>query len=132
MEIDNRLLSDGKLIRELDNSFLLLMDNKQVNWFILVPKCSEREFTSLAFEIQIEVLKEINLVAAFIEATFNPDKLNIAAIGNVVSQLHIHVIGRRHDDVYWPDPVWGKPQGEAYSDAEVIDIKRRFDNYLSA
>ena len=132
MEIDNKLLSDCKLIRELDNSSLLLMDNALVNWFILVPKCSERELTALPLDTQIEILKEINLVAAFIETAYTPDKLNIAAIGNIVSQLHIHVIGRRHDDAYWPDPVWGKPQREAYSDEEVAAIKARFESYLSA
>tara|TARA_R110002111_G_C6004047_1_gene373558 strand:- start:1800 stop:2207 length:408 start_codon:yes stop_codon:yes gene_type:complete len=132
MKLDHRLQADCKPICELKESTLLLMNNSLVDWFILVPRCEEIELTSLPFAQQTAILKEVNLVTRFLQQKFAPDKLNIAALGNVVSQLHIHVIGRKHSDPYWPAPVWGRPEKQPYTDAKVVDIKRAFDEFQTA
>jgi len=132
MKLDDRLQADCKPICELEESILLLMNNSLVNWFILVPRCEEIELTSLPFDQQTAILKEINLVSQFLQQKFASDKLNIAALGNVVSQLHIHIIGRKHSDPYWPAPVWGQAEKQAYTDAAVTDIKQAFDDFYTA
>lgn len=132
MKLDERLQADSKHIYELGESTLLLMNNSLVDWFMLVPRCEEVEFTKLTFELQTKILKEINLVAEFIQGQFSPDKLNIATLGNVVSQMHIHVIGRKFNDPYWPAPVWGQAGSKIYTDAEVTEIKQAFESYYAA
>ncbi|MFK7778454.1 MAG: HIT domain-containing protein, partial [Gimesia sp.] len=127
MKLDKRLEADSKHIYELGESTLLLMNNSLVDWFMLVPRCEEIEFTKLTFELQTEILKEINLVAQFIQEQFSPDKLNIATLGNVVSQMHIHVIGRKFNDPYWPAPVWGQAGSRIYTDDQITEIKQAFE-----
>lgn len=65
---------------------------------------------------------EIDQLAAFVEAHFNADKLNIATIGNIVPQLHIHVIGRFHNDFCWPAPVWGQSERADYTPQRLEQI----------
>lgn len=132
MKLDERLQADSKHIYELAESTLLLMNNSLVDWFMLIPRCDEIEFTKLPFELQTEILKEINLVAQFIQNQFSPDKLNIATLGNVVSQMHIHVIGRKFNDPYWPAPVWGQAGSRIYTDDQVAKIKQAFESFYAA
>lgn len=132
MKLDARLQADCKPLYELAESTLLLMNNALVDWFILVPRCEEIELTNLPFAQQTAILQEINLVARFIQQTFAPDKLNIATLGNVVSQLHIHVIGRKQSDPYWPAPVWGQAESEAYTDSKIVAIKDAFEVFHQA
>ena len=132
MKLDERLQADSKHIYELAESTLLLMNNSLVDWFMLIPRCDEIEFTKLPFELQTKILKEINLVAQFIQNQFSPDKLNIATLGNVVSQMHIHVIGRKFNDPYWPAPVWGQAGSRIYTDDQVAKIKQAFESFYAA
>ncbi|MCA9016901.1 MAG: HIT domain-containing protein [Planctomycetaceae bacterium] len=132
MKLDDRLQADCALICELADSTLLLMNNALVDWFILVPHCAEIELTNLPFAQQTAILKEINLVARFIQQNFSPDKLNIAALGNVVSQLHIHVIGRKHNDPYWPAPVWGQAASQAYTALEITAVQDAFNEFYQS
>jgi len=130
MKLDERLQNDCSLVSELTESCLLLMNNALVDWFILVPRCDEIELTQLPFSRQTAILEEVNLVARFIQQTCEPDKLNVATLGNVVSQLHIHVIGRKHTDPYWPAPVWGQAESREYNSTEIEQIKQRFSEFL--
>lgn len=130
MKLDERLQNDCSLVCELTESCLLLMNNSLVDWFILVPQCDEIELTQLPFSRQTAILEEVNLVARFIQQTCKPDKLNVATLGNVVSQLHIHVIGRKHTDPYWPAPVWGQAESREYSSTEIEQIKQGFSEFL--
>ncbi|QDV52826.1 HIT domain-containing protein [Gimesia fumaroli] len=129
MKLDDRLQADCQQISELSESTLLLMNNALVDWFILVPRCEEIELTNLSFEQQTAIFKEVNLVARFIQQTLAPDKLNIATLGNVVSQLHIHVIGRKQSDPYWPAPVWGQAESRAYTNSDITKIKNAFEQF---
>lgn len=132
MKLDERLKADCHVICELTESTLLLLNNALVDWFILVPHCEEMELTNLPFQQQTAILSEVNQVARFIQQNGEPDKLNIATLGNVVSQLHIHVIGRKHSDPYWPAPVWGKSPSEPYTEEQVQQIKDRFTAFLNS
>ncbi|MFZ5662904.1 MAG: HIT domain-containing protein [Pseudomonadota bacterium] len=87
---------------------LLLMDDAQYPWLILVPRVDgARELIDLAPSDRHRLLDEIARASRLLRALFAPDKLNVAALGNVVPQLHVHVIARFRDDAAWPRPVWG-------------------------
>ncbi len=106
--LDPKLNADTFLVADLKISRLLLSNNANYPWLILVPRHADLvELTDLNFEDQTQVLREINLVAAVLQKKFQPHKLNIAALGNVVRQLHIHVIARFENDAAFPNPVWG-------------------------
>ena len=81
---------------------------------------------------QQQVLHEINLVAAMVTSLYTPHKLNIGALGNVVSQLHIHVIGRFTDDPAWPNPVWGQLSSNGYDDGQLATRLAGVRAYLAA
>lgn len=113
-----RLASDCFVLGELECSLVLLMNNALVPWFILVPRVDVIELCELEAGQQALLLDEINLLSRYIKDNFSVDKLNVAAIGNVVEQLHVHVIGRSRDDYCWPGVVWGREECEAYTDHE--------------
>lgn len=118
--LDARLQADCFVITELELSTLMLMDNRNVPWLILVPRKEKaEELTDLSLTEQQILLQEINLVTDIQKKLFNPDKINTAAIGNVVNQLHIHVIGRFKNDPVWPAPVWGNLHDEPYHEGEL-------------
>jgi diadenosine tetraphosphate (Ap4A) HIT family hydrolase len=126
--LDPRLEKDCHFMGEFDSSsVLLLMRNSLFPWFVLVPRTKEIEFYKLEPELQTKVLEQINLLSQFIEDNFSIDKLNIGSIGNIVSQLHIHVVGRRRDDVRWPDVVWGVKEFKVYEPGQLSDIKKKLD-----
>jgi diadenosine tetraphosphate (Ap4A) HIT family hydrolase len=129
--LDERLQNDCHVLGQLNFCQLLLMDNAAVPWFILVPATGETEICDLSAAEQALLWNEVNTVADFIRSNFSIDKLNIGAIGNVVKQLHVHVIGRRKDDYCWPDVVWGRNNESAYTDAEVAVVKRSIKEQLT-
>jgi diadenosine tetraphosphate (Ap4A) HIT family hydrolase len=90
---------------------------------VLVPKrAGISEVLDLAPDDRSLLSGEIDRAAAALRKAVPCDKLNIAALGNVVSQLHVHVIARRKTDAAWPKPVWGLPNPEAYDDAELAGL----------
>ena len=117
--LDPRLAADTHAVLELACSRVLLMDDLRFPWLILVPRIAGvRELTELARDDQHALLDEINRAAHVLHAIANPDKLNVAALGNVVPQLHVHVIARFVGDAAWPRPVWGVGERVPYTDAE--------------
>ena len=121
--LNSRLAADTFLVCDLKISRLLLMNDANYFWFILVPRKADLvELTDLSFEEQIEVLREINLVAKILKTDFAAEKLNIAALGNVVKQLHIHVIGRFENDAAFPKPVWGATPAKAYEEKAALEL----------
>ncbi len=121
-ELDSRLANDCFTLGELDTSLLLLMNNSLLPWFILVPQTVKTEIIELTESEQCSVQNEINLLGSFIKNYFAITKLNIAAIGNIVSQLHIHIVGRHPSDYCWPNVVWGTTENKHYSDEQVTEI----------
>ena len=127
-QLDTQLQKDCYVLGELECSLLLLMNNSLVPWFIVVPRTDKTELYELESKMQATVLKEINAVSRFIKDEFCVDKLNVAAIGNIVKQLHIHVIGRRDDDYCWPGVVWGRPEKTSYNDQAIEHIIAKLEN----
>ena len=126
--LDKRLAQDCFELGEFDLCKVLLMNDSQYPWFILVPKIERAsELVDLDQSQQLTFLSESNLLSHFILQQFQPDKLNIAALGNQVKQLHIHHIGRFHTDPAWPKPVWNVLPSVAYDKATLRTIKQQFE-----
>jgi len=120
MELDQRLRQDNHVLGRLPAGRVLLNRNALVPWFVLVPDTELIELHQLPDAVRIRVVGAQDGLSRFIKWYFECDKMNVAALGNQVSQLHIHVIGRRHDDPCWPDPVWGRlPDGPGYTPAAL-------------
>ena len=111
---------------------LVLMDDSRFPWFILVPRImGARELVDLPEAEQIRVLNEINWLSKAMQRSLKPHKLNIAALGNMVPQLHIHVIARFEEDDAWPKPVWSAegtaiPYGKDKKAELIQQIKQAF------
>ncbi|MBO9662637.1 HIT domain-containing protein [Dokdonella sp.] len=118
--LNSRLTADTHLIGELPLSRLLLMDDARYPWLILVPRIAgARELIDLDGGDRAALLDEVAAVSRVLEAVLRPDKLNVAALGNVVAQLHLHVIARYAHDAAWPQPVWGRGERVAYAAADA-------------
>lgn len=128
--LDTRLANDCIVLGNLDISLLLLMNNSLVPWFILVPETTEYELIDLSHSDQARLLKEINQISGFIRINFDCTKLNVAAIGNVVKQLHIHIVGRSPNDFCWPNVVWGTTEKMPYSEEKISQITASLLDHL--
>ncbi len=106
-EIHSQLQADTHQLGKLKHAHVLLHKNAVLPWFILVPETDVQDLLDLPVEFRNEVLNECAFVASFIKRNWSLSKINFAGLGNVVPQLHLHIIGRRHNDNCWPKPVWG-------------------------
>lgn len=117
---------------------LLLMNDRNFPWFILVPdRDGVREIYELEPNDRAQLMLESCLLSAFLMAEFDGDKLNVAALGNQVPQLHLHHIVRFESDPAWPGPVWGKVAPIARAAAEIEGIREtltaaELDGYVAS
>ena len=124
--IHPQLLADCHLLGRLDQCHVLLHRNAGLPWFILVPETEVSDYLDLPPQQQAEVLAECAAVSRFIKQDLGFRKVNFAGLGNVVPQLHLHVIGRSEDDPCWPSPVWGAlPEGPSYPSNMLTDWQSR-------
>lgn len=126
-ELHPLLQQDCIVIGKLELCHLLLMNDANYPWFILVP---DREGISEIFELseadQQLLLLESSRLGQFLVERFKADKLNVAALGNVVPQLHVHHIVRYKNDISWPKPVWGQAPAQPYVQEKIDEIKELF------
>ncbi|HEX2668717.1 MAG TPA: HIT family protein [Gammaproteobacteria bacterium] len=119
-ELHPQLAKDCRDLGSLGLCRLLLMDDANYPWFILVPQREgAREVHELDDEDRARLWDESALLARALMRGFAPDKLNLAALGNQVPQLHVHHIVRYRHDPAWPQPVWGKLPAKRYYAAEA-------------
>jgi diadenosine tetraphosphate (Ap4A) HIT family hydrolase len=106
--LDPRLSQDADLIGDLPLCRVLLMDDSRWPWLILVPRREGLvELTDLDPAERAQLMDEVALAAPWLKAHAGADKINVGALGNVVRQLHVHVVARHGGDPAWPGPVWG-------------------------
>ncbi|RUM53085.1 MAG: HIT family protein [Marinomonas sp.] len=130
-ELDAVLQKDSVLIGDLKLCQVRLINNRNAPWVILVPKIAYvEEIHQLDHSDRIQLMAESCLMAETMQDLFSPDKLNVAAIGNKVRQLHLHHVARFEADECWPEPVWGKISSKHYSDQELADILQKFKRLL--
>ena len=115
-QLDARLANDSAPVADLPLSTVRLMNERSWPWLILVPRRAGLvELIDLDAEGRARLMEEIARAAGALRALYRPDKLNVAALGNVVHQLHVHVIARFRSDPAWPRPIWNvKPAFEPY------------------
>ncbi|MEX2453939.1 MAG: HIT family protein [Rhodospirillaceae bacterium] len=120
-ELDPALARDTAPICALPLSRVLLMRDARYPWLILVPaRPALVEIGDLPRDDRIRLMDEIDLAAGALARLYSPTKLNIAAIGNMVRQLHVHIVGRTEGDPAWPGPVWGHSPALPYA-TEALD-----------
>ena len=122
-EVHSQLLDDCEQLGNLDLCSVLLMRDARFPWLILVPRIDGlRDLHDLPATYREQAFTEIEITSEALRTYTSADKINVAALGNMVPQLHIHVIGRREDDAGWPAPVWSA--GPAIT-LEGADLKER-------
>lgn len=126
-ELHPQLKADCFVLGTINSCTLLLHKNALLPWFILVPHTEQNEIFKLSPSQQLQLHETTNQLALFIENHFKTDKLNIATIGNIVSQLHVHIIGRHKNDFCWPQPVWGQTECIAYKTKNLDIIKQQLN-----
>ncbi|MDX1656745.1 MAG: HIT family protein [Candidatus Competibacteraceae bacterium] len=115
-----RLVADCHQLGRLPQCRLLLHRNPLIPWLILVPEVAVEELFAIPHPQRTRIQGEWDRLARFVHRHFDCDRINMAAIGNLVPQLHLHVVGRRVDDPCWPGVVWGRlPQGSQWPDREL-------------
>jgi diadenosine tetraphosphate (Ap4A) HIT family hydrolase len=122
VNIHAQLLDDCHYLGRLPQSALLLHRNASLPWFIVVPDTSIEDILDLPEHHRHAVLGECAAVSAYIKQVLGYSKVNFAGLGNVVPQMHLHVIGRHPEDACWPHPVWGNlEQSETYAGEQLRD-----------
>lgn len=125
-EPDARLVADTYPITELPLCQLRLMDDARFPWLVLVPRRHEvSEVFELDERAQRQLWREATAVGRALLQALEGDKLNIASLGNVVAQLHVHAVVRRREDAAWPAPVWGHGRAEPYDLDALADMRAR-------
>ena len=118
--LDTRLAADSVLIADGPLSQIRLMNDDRVPWVVLVPRVpNASEWIDLDGAQQRLLLAEINQISQHLKHKPNVSKINIGALGNIVRQLHVHLIGRNENDAAWPGPVWGSGKAQRF-DPEVL------------
>ena len=114
--LSKRIEADSDFILDLPLSQVRLIDNVTFPWVLLIPRQNDiKETIDLSDEDQQQLMREIAQVSKAMQNAYSPDKLNVAALGNMVPQLQVHVIARFASDAAWPGPVWGNG-GDPYAD----------------
>ena len=115
--LEPQLARDAVTVGDLPLSRVLLMNDANYPWLLLVPRRRNiSEITDLSEADQTQLMREVAQAANALKALTRCDKINLAAIGNVVPQLHVHVIARFRSDAAWPKPVWGFAPARAYKE----------------
>lgn len=132
-ELHPTLAKDTVEVTRLDVCRILLIRDATYPWIVLVPERDGlRDLDDLNVEDRTMVMAEIDQVSKVLKSLVQPYKINVAALGNVVEQLHIHVLARFRDDPAWPDPVWGVGPLVDYTDEKRTEMVKRLKKMLQS
>jgi diadenosine tetraphosphate (Ap4A) HIT family hydrolase len=130
-ELHPQLAADTHPLAALELCELRLMDDANYPWLVLVPRVAEaRELIDLDAAQRHALTDEIDRAARLLRDAFRPHKLNVAALGNLVPQLHVHVIAREENDPAWPAPVWGRVAARPYPPEMLVERVRLLRSLL--
>jgi diadenosine tetraphosphate (Ap4A) HIT family hydrolase len=131
--LDARLANDTAWVFDWPLSRLLMMNDRRYPWLVLVPRRAGMvEAFDLSADDQAELWREVARAGAVLRRTTGCRKVNIGALGNIVSQLHVHVIARNEGDAAWPGPVWGKGAAERFDAAPLEAELARYRTLLQS
>lgn len=124
--LDPRLAAETFPLGELPLCQALLFNDARFPWIVLVPKRAGLvEITDLSPEDRLRLVEEIGTAMNALRAAVEPYKLNVAALGNVVRQLHVHIVARFQNDAAWPGPVWGRGERVPYEPGARAELVRK-------
>ena len=130
--LNDQLYRDTTLVADLSLCRCLLMNDARYPWLILVPRIDGLvEFHEVPRAHRVTLYDEIELASRALSRICDAHKLNVAALGNQVSQLHIHIIARQLDDPAWPGPVWGVGDAQPYVDETRISLLQNLNKLLT-
>jgi len=127
--VDSRIVTSGFALCDWPLSRVFLKNNSEYPWLILVPRIPDlQEIDQLSSAHRHQLMDEMSTLSSIVKTYFKPDKLNIGALGNIVSQLHVHVVARTTEDGLWPYGIWQMSQKETpylkpYIDSLVHDLQ---------
>lgn len=129
--IDDRLLKSIEWVVDLPLCRLFLQNDTRYPWFVLVPRRADMtEIYQLTDADQAQLMIEISLISRYLKEELSVHKVNVGALGNVVPQLHIHVLGRDSNDATWPGPVWGVGTAERYTAEKLQENVSRTQRWV--
>lgn len=132
-ELDPQLARDCLLVGDAPLSRVLAMNDKRFPWVILVPRRQAiSEIHELTNADAQSLIKEIRLFSKILKNINKVEKINAGALGNLVPQLHVHIVGRTKSDSAWPGPVWGSGKAEPYDNDEAAAFVRMLASELAA
>ena len=136
-KLDERLFKDTVVLGDFTLCRALLMNDSRYPWLILVPRRADiSELFELNMAEQQQLWQETSYVGQVLKDVFQADKINIATLGNVVKQLHMHIVVRMQDDAAWPAPVWGNGAAQGYTGEALAAMRARlqaaFNGYWQA
>lgn len=124
--LDPRLARDTMPLTDLSLCHVRLMNDARFPWLVLIPRRPDvQEVYDLDETDQMQLWREATTLGQAMMASLGGDKLNLASLGNIVAQLHMHVIVRQRDDDAWPGPVWGQGTPIPYADAGLQTMQER-------
>ena len=131
-QLDERLLTSSFQLVDWPLSRVLLKNNADYPWFILVPRRQHlTEMTDFSKSDRYQLMDEIHQLSLVVQDLFKPDKINIGALGNIVAQFHMHVVARFHHDPLWPQGIWQstiKEKSYVESNTLIVDLKNRLSS----
>lgn len=132
MEIDDRLLADTHRLGTLERATVLLHHHTAVGWLILVPDTDAQDWHELDDAEYERINSQVRALCGWAAEWFAADKMNVAALGNQVAQMHIHIVARHRDDACWPEPVWGRlPQANiGYDETNITALRENLAHDL--
>ena len=129
--VDPELEKNSYFITDLELSKVYIKNDKENPWFVLIPKkMHATELMDLTHEEQCILMEEITMVSDFLKNFYKPSKLNVGALGNMVRQLHIHVIARYENDRAWPQALWGTTPSQIFEEVELENIRSNFQDFV--
>ncbi len=132
-QLHPQLAADSVWLADWPLSQLRLVNDQHYPWFILVPRrVAVRDVIDLCEPDQDQLWLESRTLSLYLKSDYQPDKLNLAALGNMVPQLHLHHIVRFQSDKSWPAPVWGKFPAQPYNTTDLAVLQQRWSERASA
>jgi diadenosine tetraphosphate (Ap4A) HIT family hydrolase len=129
--VDPVIEQNSIFIKNMGLSSVYLKNDKENPWFVIVPrKLNAVELIDLNHEEQNMLMEEVTIVSEFLKSYYRPHKMNVGSLGNIVQQLHVHIIARYPTDRAWPGPIWGTPTSLEFDQNELENIKSNFNEFI--
>lgn len=131
--LDSRLENSSLLIASIEAFQIRLVNDKRYIWLLIIPAISDiTELDDLEPKTQTALFQIASQLSSSVKSHFQADKMNIATIGNIVSQFHLHIVARKQTDATWPEPVWGKGIAEPYSNEDAGAMMAQMQKLIDA